>query len=276
MFKPAFLLDMDGVLYRGDRAIPEAQTFLRAIADFPYLLVTNNSSATPEALTQKLARLGFPEIDPARILTSALATAAFLQAEKPGFTYFPVGGSGLHEALRRYGTEDAAAPDYVVVGEGEGLTYETLTLGIDRLICGKAALIGTNPDPILDGTRNGRDIVLPGGGALIAPFAAAAGIEPLFVGKPERWLFLEALRRLKRSAGEAIMIGDRPDTDITGAARLNIVTVLVRTGRFPPGEPYPDDLPEPDFDIDSLSELDLGRVLRTVRERRARNPESIV
>jgi len=267
MPKPAFLLDMDGVLYRGDHAIPEARTFLRAIADFSYLLITNNSSTTPEALASKLVRLGFPEIDPTRILTSAIATAAFLQAEKPGFSYFSVGGSGLHNALRRYGTDDADEPDYVIVGEGEGLTYESLTLGINRLIYGKAKLIGTNPDPALDGTRNGQAIVLPGGGALIAPFAAATGLEPLFIGKPERWLFIEALHRLNRSANEAIMVGDRPDTDIKGAAQLGIVTVLVRTGRFPPDMPYPDGLPKPDFDVNSLNELNLDQALQTVRER---------
>ena len=267
MPKPAFLLDMDGVLYRGECAIPEAKSFLRDIADFSYLFVTNNSSTTPEALADKLVRLGFPEIDPARILTSAIATASFLQAEKPGFSYFAVGGSGLHDALRRHGTEDTGNPDYIVVGEGEGLTYESLTLGINRLIRGKAKLIGTNPDPALDGTRNGQAVVLPGGGALIAPFAAATGLEPLFVGKPERWLFLEALRRLDRSANDAIMIGDRPDTDIEGATRLGMVTVLVRTGRFPPDKPYPDGLPKPDFDVNSLNELNLDLVLETVRER---------
>jgi NagD protein len=267
MPRPAVLLDMDGVLYRGDCAIPEARTFLRAIADYSYLLITNNSSTTPEALASKLARLGFPEVDPARILTSAIATAAFLHAEKPGFSYFSVGGNGLHEALRRYGTEGADEPDYVVVGEGEGLTYESLTLGINRLIDGKAKLIGTNPDPVLDGTRNGQAIVLPGGGALVAPFAAATGLEPLIIGKPERWLFIEALRRLNRSASEAIMIGDRPDTDIKGAARLGIATVLVRTGRFPPGMVYPNGLPKPDFDVNSLNELTLDQALETVCKR---------
>jgi len=92
----------------------------------------------------------------------------------------------LREALRQHGIEDATEPDYAIVGEGQGLTYETLTLGINRLVFGQAKLIGTNPDPVLDGTWNGQDIVLPGGGALIAPFAAATGVEPLFIGKPER------------------------------------------------------------------------------------------
>lgn len=259
----AFLLDMDGVLYRGETAIPEARAFLERIRDFPHLFLTNNSSATPAALVKKLLDLGYPPFDQTRVLTSAIATAEYLQSKTPNFRYFAVGGIGLHEALRHYGTEDVEQPDYVVVGEGGGLTYESLTLGINMLMRGGAQLIGTNPDLNLDGCLQGRSVILPGGGALIAPFATATGIEPLFIGKPAPWLYREALRRLNRSAPNTVMIGDRPDTDIKGAAELGLITVLVRTGRFPPDALYPDDLPKPSFDVRSLNELAIEDLLHS-------------
>ena len=248
---------MDGVLYRGEEAIPGAREFLHAIREQPHLFITKNSSATPEAIAEKLARLGFAGIAPERILTSALATAEFLHRETPGFRYFAVGGTGLHAALAALGTETAVQPDYVVVGEGPGLTYESLTTGLDCLLRGKARLVGTNPDANLDGSMNGRPAVLPGGGALTAPFAVAAGVQPLFIGKPEPWLYQEALRRLGVAAAQAAMVGDRPDTDIKGAAALGMMTVLVRTGRFGPAQTYPKGLPRPDFDVNRLAELRL-------------------
>lgn len=260
----AFLLDMDGVLYRGDTLIPEARAFLERIEASPYLFLTNNSSVTTEHLLEKLATLGYPTFPNDRVLTSAIATAHYLHHEKPGFRYFAVGGLGLHEALQRYGTEDSDEPDYVVVGEGEGLSYQTLTLGINRILENGAKLIGTNPDRNLDGTLNGRRRVLPGGGALIAPFTAATGIEPTFIGKPEPWLYKAAMQRLGATAERTVMIGDRPDTDIKGAAELGMVTVLVRTGRFTPDAPYPDALPKPDFDIPTLADVDLNDIARRI------------
>jgi len=161
----------------------------------------------------------------------------------------------LQEALKKYGREEEVAPDYVVVGEGEGLDYDSLTTGITILLEGRAQLIGTNPDPNLDGTRKGRPVVLPGGGALIAPFQAATGMAPLFVGKPGPIMYEQALRRLGKKAGEVFMIGDRPDTDIKGAVQVGIHTILVTTGRYRRNDPYPDDIPQPDLLVDSLAEI---------------------
>lgn len=253
-----FLIDMDGVVYRGDRAIPEAVTFLDAIRDNPYLFLTNNSSITPRAVIDKLQGLGVVGCGIEHILTSAMATADYLQGLTPGFSFFAVGGSGLHAALEDHGTRDNVDPDYVVVGEGEGLTYDSLTTGITILLRGRAKLIGTNPDLTLDGTRDGRPVILPGGGALIAPFQAATGMEPLFVGKPNPLIYRMGLNRLNRDAGSVFMIGDRPDTDIKGAAQVGIRTILVTTGRFKRSDPYPPNTPLPDLMVDSLAELDLA------------------
>ncbi|MGB0723580.1 MAG: HAD-IIA family hydrolase, partial [Gammaproteobacteria bacterium] len=149
---------------------------------------------------------------------------------------------------------DTRAPDYVVVGEGAGIDFEQLSLAINLVLRG-ARLIGTNPDNSVDATRDGKRWVLPGGGALIAPIVTATGVTPTVIGKPEPLLYEIAMGHLGVSAGECLMVGDRPDTDIAGAQRLGMKTALVRTGRFGPGEPWPDGQPRPDYDVRSLAEL---------------------
>lgn len=252
------LLDMDGVLYHGERAIEDAPAFLRAVSHRSYAFITNNPILPPAAVADKLARLGFDRPDERRIVTSAEATAAWLQKEQPGFRYFAVGADGLHRALREHGVEDAENADFVVTGEGPGLDFETLTTGINLILKKGARLVATNPDTTVDATRNGEHIVVPGGGALVAPFAAATGAEPVIIGKPNPLLYEMAMARLGCEPHECLMIGDRPDTDIAGAARLGMMTALVRTGRFAPGAPWPEGLPEPDWDVNSLSELLAG------------------
>lgn len=155
------ILDMDGVVYLGNRAIPDAVAFLDRIGPLPLVFITNNSSQPPEALHSKLQRLGLPSPGPTAILTSAIATARHLDRLKPGFRYYAVGGPGLHQALAALGKEDAQNADFVVVGEGPGLDYETLTLGINLVMSHGARLVGTNPDPNLDGTLLGRRVILP-------------------------------------------------------------------------------------------------------------------
>ncbi|HIP53168.1 MAG TPA: haloacid dehalogenase, partial [Chromatiales bacterium] len=93
------LLDMDGVLFHGDRPLPHAIPFLREISSFPYLLVTNNPSRTPQEVARRMRKMGFEEISPAHILTSAEASAEWLARQKPAFRYFAVGAAGLHAAL---------------------------------------------------------------------------------------------------------------------------------------------------------------------------------
>ena len=255
-----FLIDMDGVIYRGDEAIPEAIYFLDTIQDYPYLFLTNNSSITPEAVLDQLKKLGVCHCDIKNILTSAMATAGYLHQVTPGFTYYAVGGPGLHTALAKYGTADEDAPDYVVVGEGEGLDYHAVTMGITMLLRGRSKLIGTNPDVSLDSTYNGSPAVLPGCGALIAPFQVGSGMEPLFVGKPSQIMYKQGLNALGRKPGEVFMIGDRPETDIKGAAQSGLRTILVTTGRFRPDDLYPAHTPRPDLIIDSLAELDMAQL----------------
>jgi HAD superfamily hydrolase (TIGR01450 family) len=251
----ALLLDLDGVLFHGQRALPGARELLEGIAGTPHAFVTNNPIRTPGEIARRFADIGLPSPDPALIVTSALATARWLDHVKPGFRYFAVGAGGLDLALREVGTPDAEAADVVVVGEGPGLDFDSLTTGINLILGRGARLVGTNPDATVDAFRDGRRLVLPGGGALIAPFTIATGVTPTIVGKPEPLLYEMALERLDCPANQCLMIGDRPDTDIVGAERLGMWTALVRSGRFPSGCRLPAGLRGPDFDVGGLPEL---------------------
>ena len=251
----AFLLDMDGVLYHGDHPLPAALRFMEALAGRPHAFLTNNPILPPQRVADKLERMGFRRPSPELIVTSAEATADWLAQQQPGFRYFAVGGEGLHLALRHKGVEDAQNADFVVIGEGPGLDFETLTTGINLVLKRGARLVVTNPDVNVDASVGGRHRILPGGGALVAPFAVATGQEPVVIGKPEPLLFRMALERLGCAPESCLMIGDRPDTDIAGAARLGMPTALVRSGRFAPGEPWPEGLPRADWDVVDLDEL---------------------
>lgn len=251
----AILLDMDGILYHGDRPLPGAVDFLLRIQHLPHLFITNNPILPPAAVAEKLARMGLPKPRPEQIITSAQATSRWLAKVKPGFRYFAVGADGLHQALREVGIEDAESADFVVVGEGPGLDFNSLTTGINLIVKRGARLVATNPDINVDATIGGEHRLVPGGGALVAPFALASDVEPVIIGKPNPLLFEMAMEQLDCEPEQCLMIGDRPDTDIAGAAALGMQTALVRTGRFLPGTPWPDGLSRPDWDVESLDEL---------------------
>lgn len=250
----ALLLDMDGVLFHGDRALPHAAEFLDAIAGIPHCFVTNNPIRPPSEIADHFSALGLPRPDDGQIFTSAQATAAWLANEKPSFRFFAIGASGLHEALAVHGTADAASADYVVVGEGPGLDFATISTAVDLIVGRGARLICTNPDHSVDATIDGRHRVLPGGGALVAPIAVATGKTPLYIGKPNPLLYQMAMACLGVSARDCLMVGDRPDTDIAGAQALQMQTALVRTGRFGMGDILPEE-GVPDFDCRDLAEL---------------------
>jgi HAD superfamily hydrolase (TIGR01450 family) len=252
---PAFLLDMDGVLHHGDKVLLGAVDFVELVADSKHLFITNNPIRSPLQIADRLHSMGFRGILAEQVLTSAQATAVWLSQQKPGFHYFAVGAAGLHDALSELGTEDSFAADYVVIGEGAGLDYASLTTGINLILSRGAVLVVTNPDTSVDAWRNGEHLVLPGGGALVAPFEAATAHEAIIIGKPQPLLYQMAMKRLGVGADECIMIGDRPDTDIAGAAAIGMKTALVRTGRFAPGASWPEGMERPDWDVDSLDEL---------------------
>ena len=251
----AIILDMDGILFHGEQVLSGAVDFLTHISDIPHLFLTNNPILPAEQVVEKFARIGLPAITGDVVLTSGEATALYLHNSHPGFSYFAVGANGLHQVLSKYGVEDLLHPDFVVVGEGAGLDYQQLTIGINLIVKQGARLIGTNPDHSVDAFIDQQHRILPGGGALLAPFAIAAGVEPTVIGKPQPLLYEMAMAQLHCDAEHCLMIGDRPDTDIAGAVALGMHTALVRSGRFQPGEQWPDGIPAPDWDVNDLDSL---------------------
>ena len=251
----AILLDMDGVLFHGMNPIDGAIDFMQTIEHIPHVFITNNPIRLPESMADKMAEIGFKRPDEKLIITAGEATAAWLAQQKPEFRFFAIGADGLHKSLQKYGYEDKDQADYVVVGEGEGLDYASLTTGINLILKQGAQLICTNPDTSVDAFYRGKRAILPGAGALVAPFITATGKQPVTIGKPKPLLYEIALQELQVQADSCLMIGDRPDTDILGAQQLGIQTALVRTGRFAPGEKLPDIISAPDWDVENLMQL---------------------
>jgi HAD superfamily hydrolase (TIGR01457 family) len=221
------LFDLDGVLYRGDRAIEVAPPTMAELRrrGARVVFLTNNSSRTPEQVAGKL-RSHDIEADPQEVVTSALATAELL-AERGGGRAFVIGMDGVREALARAGIEvldgEPEAADLVVVGFDGEATYERLKTA-SLLVQRGARLVATNADasfPAADG-------LWPGAGALLAVVTTTTGAEPEVVGKPFAPLFESALRR--GGGGRPLVMGDRLDTDIVGAANLGWDTMLVLTG----------------------------------------------
>lgn len=224
------LIDLDGVVYHGDHRVAGALEFFTYLrkAGTPFLLITNNSTLRPGQYVEKLARMGI-EIQESEVLGSAGATAQYLtHAAPPNARVFVIGEEGLRAAIAEAGFELAEAGEdvrYVVVGLDRAFDYRKLTLAVNFVRNG-AAFIGSNPDttlPMPDG-------VIPGAGSFQAAIAAASGVTPLVIGKPEPTMFLMGTERLGLSPPEVAMIGDRLDTDIVGGSRAGVVTVMVLTG----------------------------------------------
>ncbi len=225
--KKGFICDMDGVLYHGNRLLPGVAEFIRWLHDEKknFLFLTNSSERSPRELQEKLSRLGI-EVDKTHFYTSALATAMFLSNQHPNGSAFIVGEAGLINALYNVGyTMNNVDPDYVVVGETRTYSYEKIEQAINLVIKG-ARLIGTNPD-VTGPTENG---IAPATKALIAPIEVATGRTAYFVGKPNPLMMRNALKKLKCSREETIIIGDRMDTDVISGIEAEIDTALVLSG----------------------------------------------
>jgi NagD protein len=225
--KDGFIIDMDGVVYHGDRLLPGAQEFVGWLRTEKkkFLFLTNSSSRTPRELQHKMQRLGV-DIGEEHFYTSALATAAFLESQRPGGSAFVIGDAGLVNALYDAGfTMNEINPDYVVVGETNSYNYERICRAVDLVLKG-AKLIGANPDvtgPVEDG-------VVPATGALTAPIELATGSKAYYVGKPNPLIMRHALKKLDCRREEAAIIGDRMDTDMIAGIEAGIETVLVLSG----------------------------------------------
>jgi NagD protein len=220
-------MDMDGVLLREEHPIPGAAEFLTRLRelDLPFLVLTNNSIYTRRDLSARLLTLGL-EVPEEAIWTSALATADFLQSQRPNGTAFAVGEAGLLTALHSAGyTLTERDPDYVVLGETRTYSFERIAQAI-RLVDGGARFIATNPDP----TGPTPDGPLPATGSVAALISRATGVDPYFVGKPNPLMMRSALNAIDAHSETTAMVGDRMDTDVVAGLEAGMHTVLVLTG----------------------------------------------
>jgi NagD protein len=223
----SWLMDMDGVLVREEQAIPGADRFLARLREraVPFLVLTNNSMFTRRDLAARLRAIGL-EVPEAAIWTSALATARFLEAQRPGGSAFVIGEAGLTTALHSAGyTMTELRPDYVVLGETRTYSFERITRAI-RLVDAGARFIATNPDP----TGPSPEGSLPATGSVAALISRATGVAPYYVGKPNPLMMRSALNAIDAHSETAAMIGDRMDTDIVSGLEAGMETILVLTG----------------------------------------------
>lgn len=225
--KKGFICDMDGVIYHGDRLLPGVKEFVDWLyrENKHFLFLTNASGRAPKELQQKLARMGL-EVDESHFYTSALATAQFVAMQSPGCSAYIIGAPGLFNALYDAGvTTNSIDPDYVIVGETSNYNYESVCKAVSLVRAG-AKLVGTNPD-MTGPSENG---ILPACRALISPIELATGKTAYYVGKPNPLMMRTGLRMLGVHSNEAVIIGDRMDTDIVAGVETGLDTVLVLSG----------------------------------------------
>ena len=225
--KNAFICDMDGVIYHGNRIIPGVTDFIEWIQknDKNFLFLTNSSERSPRELAQKLGRMGLT-VDESHFYTSALATASFLASQCKHGSVYVIGEPGLTFALYEAGfSMNDVNPDYVVFGSSKSLNYEQIEKA-SRLVMNGAKLIGTNSD-LTDPSENG---IVPACRALISPIELTTGRKAYYIGKPNPLMMRHALKKLGCHRVDAALIGDRMDTDIIAGIETEIDTVLVLSG----------------------------------------------
>jgi NagD protein len=246
-----WLSDMDGVLVHEEAAIPGAAEFVTQLQERgrPFLLLTNNSIYTPRDLRARLRRSGI-DVPEEAIWTSALATAQFLNDQRPGGTAYVIGEAGLTTAMHEIGyVLSEREPEYVVLGETRTYSFEAITTAI-RLIERGARFIATNPDP----TGPSVNGPIPATGSVAALITRATGVAPYFVGKPNPLMMRSALNRIDAHSETTVMVGDRMDTDIVSGLEAGLRTILVLTGST--GAEQVDRFPyRPTDVVDSVADL---------------------
>jgi 4-nitrophenyl phosphatase len=237
----ALIIDMDGVLWHGTQAMPGLVEFFQTLneLDIRYILATNNASLTPEQYVTKLANMGVT-VSQKQILTSGMATALYLSERvNPKETrVFVVGEDGATQPLLDLGftltglyeVDNSDKPeqkgaDIVVCGKDETLSWAKLATASLNIRAG-ASFIGTNADTTLP-TEHG---ITHGNGAILAALEVATGVTPTIIGKPEPIIYQQALSLLGISPEQTVALGDRLETDILGAVRTGIRSIMVLTG----------------------------------------------
>ncbi|MCR9118410.1 MAG: HAD-IIA family hydrolase [bacterium] len=250
--KRGFLIDMDGVIYRGGELIPGADAFIQRLLreNIPFQFLTNNSQRTRRDVATKLVRMGIPA-EERHVFTCAMATARYLAQYKPNGTAFVIGEGGLLMALHRNGYSVVDhSPNYVVVGEGRTVNLELLETAVQMILDG-ARLIATNLDPNCP-TKNG---TRPGCGATVAYLETATGTKAMSVGKPSPIMMRAARKELGLATSQTIMIGDTMETDILGGVQMGYRTVLTLSGSTTHESEIAGHAYGPDLVVKSIAEL---------------------
>ena len=228
MFKN-IIFDMDGVLWRGLEEIGDLSESFKVIEanQVNFALATNNSTKRRIRYVEKLA--GFDvHVKEEQIFTSGTVSADYLKSIYPkGTKAYVIGEAGLKSFMTDAGFElvDEGA-ELVLVGLDREISYDKLAKAGQLILYNQAKFYGTNADPSFPG-NNG---LLPGAGAMLSPIVTTTGIEPVCFGKPSPMMYQQALDYLGALAEETLMIGDRVDTDATGAQALGIKTAVLLSG----------------------------------------------
>jgi 4-nitrophenyl phosphatase len=253
------ILDMDGVLWRGETPMPGLADFFTILRkkNINFALATNNATKTAVMYTEKLAKFGV-QIPPEHILTSAETTAVYLSDRyDAGTAVYIVGEKGLHDALIAKGfhiitpeqVKSGTFAPLVVAGFNRHVIYDELAMGA-LLVHKGATFIGTNPDPSFPSELG----PLPGAGSLLAVIETATGVAPIIIGKPKPIIFQEAVKRLGGTPANTAMVGDRLTTDIAGGKGAGLITILVLSGVTSRKQAQTSPI-QPDFICDDITDL---------------------
>ncbi|NVY97188.1 TIGR01457 family HAD-type hydrolase [Lactobacillus sp. DCY120] len=254
----AYLIDLDGTIYRGQEQIPAAQRFIQRLQDQhqEFAFLTNNTTKTPEQVVANLAQNHQIKVQPEQIITPSLATAHYLQEQSleplGEKSCYIIGERGLKQALGDTGLKyNEFDPDYVVVGLDSDVTYhkfELATLAIKR----GARFIGTNADTNLPNERG----LVPGAGSLVSLVETTTQQRATYIGKPEREIADYALNLKGWDRARTAIIGDNYHTDIQCGFKAGLDTILVYTGVSTPAEVQ--QMPtQPTYEIASLDDWNL-------------------
>ncbi|MFZ3576761.1 TIGR01457 family HAD-type hydrolase [Virgibacillus sp. DJP39] len=245
-----YLVDLDGTMYQGEARIHAAKEFVDFLHEnnLPHLFLTNNSSKTQLEIAEKLNKMDIRATEK-HIFTSSMATASYIASQNQGRRVFVIGERGLHEAIEEKGliiTEEN--PDFVVIGIDREITYEKLTKAC-LFVRNGATFVSTNSDVAIPTERG----LVPGNGALTSVITVSAGVEPIFIGKPEPIIMEQGLKTLGLSKDATLMVGDNYHTDIMAGIQAGVDTLMVFTGvtRF---KDFPDLPKKPTYHVQNLSE----------------------
>ena len=241
-----FLIDLDGTLYKGSEPIPAAADFIAYLRqhNLPFLLLTNNSSRTPEEVAAHIYSICGISVQPSEVFTSSQATARYIADQQQNGLVYCIGEAGLEQALIAEGLtilqhpndemqrstlrstiDRYGSPRYVVQGIDRQFNYTKLKLAMNFIAEG-ATSINTNPDRALP-TNDG---LQPGAGSIAAALEAASGVKPVVIGKPSAIIMDYAVELLGLPANDIWVVGDNLNTDIRGGITAGCKTLLVLTG----------------------------------------------